>query len=66
MSTIKIPEAINHDRRSFLGMAAMTAAAAKLGVSASLDAHGRGANTSAASTKPVSEKACCGPSCCAS
>lgn len=42
-------EEINNNRRSFLGVAAMIAAGAQLGLSGSLDARVGGANTSAAS-----------------
>jgi pimeloyl-ACP methyl ester carboxylesterase len=42
-------EEINNNRRSFLGMAAMTMAAAQLGVSVSLDARASGANTTSGS-----------------
>ena len=39
MDTIKMSEPINHDRRRFLGTAAMTIAAAQLVVSGSADAQ---------------------------
>jgi pimeloyl-ACP methyl ester carboxylesterase len=55
------PEEINNNRRSFLGMAAMTAAAAQFGVSGSLDARVGGANTRAASTSTPSKNTSFGP-----
>jgi pimeloyl-ACP methyl ester carboxylesterase len=48
-------EEINNNRRSFLGMAAMTVAAAQLGVSGSLYARVGGANTSTACTTTPSK-----------
>jgi len=39
MSTIKISEGINHDRRRFFGTAAMTIAAAQFGMIGSLEAQ---------------------------
>ena len=39
METIKMPEQVNHDRRSFLGTAAMTLAAAQFAMSGSADAQ---------------------------
>jgi pimeloyl-ACP methyl ester carboxylesterase len=54
-------EEINNNRRSFLGMAAMTVAAAQLGVSGSLDARVGGANSSAASTSTPSKNTSFGP-----
>ena len=39
MSTIKISEGINHDRRRFFGTAAMTIAAAEFGMIGSLKAQ---------------------------
>jgi pimeloyl-ACP methyl ester carboxylesterase len=65
MSLTKLPqqdsEEINNSRRSFLGMAAMTAAAAQLGVSGSLDARAGGANTSASSTSTPNRNTSFGP-----
>ncbi|HET8922804.1 MAG TPA: alpha/beta hydrolase [Candidatus Acidoferrum sp.] len=49
------------NRRSFLGMVAMTAAAAQLGVSGSLDARVGGGNTSATSTSTPSKNTSFGP-----
>src|SRR5271165_474370 len=54
-------EEINNNRRSFLGMAAMTVAAAQLGVSGSLDARVGGASSSAASTSTPSKDTSFGP-----
>ena len=54
-------EEINNNRRNFLGMAVMTAAAAQLGVSGSLDARVGGANTSAANTSTPSKNTSFGP-----
>ena len=54
-------EKINNNRRSFLGMAAMTAAAAQLGVSAFLDARVGRANTRSASTSTPSKNTSVGP-----
>src|SRR5271156_1607510 len=54
-------EEINNSRRSFLGMAAMTAAAAQLGVSGSSDARVGGANTSASSTSTPNRNTSFGP-----
>src|SRR5271167_3200900 len=54
-------EEINNNRRSFLGMAAMTVAAAQLGVSGSLDARVGGASSSAASTSTPSKNTSFGP-----
>jgi pimeloyl-ACP methyl ester carboxylesterase len=63
MNRIKIPEEINHQRRSFLGNAAMTIAAAQLGIFGSAQAQSRktahvptikpGTNTSFASLKQI-------------
>jgi pimeloyl-ACP methyl ester carboxylesterase len=44
MSTIKTPDEIDHDRRRFLGTAAMTIAAAQLGMLGSADAQSRKVN----------------------
>jgi pimeloyl-ACP methyl ester carboxylesterase len=52
---------INKNRRRFLGMAAMTAAAAQLGVSGSLDAPASRASTSAATTSTPSKNTSFGP-----
>ena len=54
-------EEINNNRRSFLGMAAMTVAGAHLGVSGSLDARVGEANTSAASASTPSKNTSFGP-----
>jgi pimeloyl-ACP methyl ester carboxylesterase len=54
-------EEINNNRRSFLGMAVMTAAAAQLGVSGSLDVRVGRADTSAASTSTPSKNTSFGP-----
>jgi pimeloyl-ACP methyl ester carboxylesterase len=54
-------EEINSNRRSFLGMAAMTAAAAQLGVSGSLCAQVTGAKASAASTNRPGRNTSFGP-----
>jgi hypothetical protein len=44
MSTIKMPEEIDHNRRRFFGTAAMTVAATQLGLFDSADAQSRKAN----------------------
>ncbi len=54
-------EEINDNRRSFLGMAAMTVAAAQLGVAGSLDANVSRANSSAASASTSSKNTFFGP-----
>jgi hypothetical protein len=54
-------EEINKNRRSFLGMAAVTAVAAQLGVSSSLDARVSRASTSPVSTSGPSNDRAFGP-----
>ena len=54
MSTNNISEEINHDRRRFVGTAAMSIAAAKFGVMGSANAPSR--LTSSAGATPVAEK----------
>ena len=53
MSTIKISEGINHNRRRFFGAASMTLAAARLGIFGSKDAHASELNPAGATaSKP--------------
>ena len=50
MSTIRMSEEINHNRRRFCGTAAMTIAAAQLGMTAFADAQSNNAKPAAATT----------------
>lgn len=59
--SIEKSEEINKNRRSFLGIAAMTAAATQLGVSGPLDAQVSRVNTSAPSPRTPSKNKSFGP-----
>ena len=61
MGTIRMPEGINHQRRRFFGSAAMTIAAAHLGVLGSADARASAIKPTGATTSKPGTNASFGP-----